>query len=401
MKIFYFIIILLSSYNLSFPQWILQNSGTTGNLYSISGINENLLFIAAQNNILLKTTNGGTNWIASTISITGTAGTCYFLDENTGWIGGRRIYKTTNGGINWVLQYFIDTTHYFNCFSFLNNLTGWVSDSRNIWPPSGGIYATTNGGTNWVYKISTSDFFHHIQFVNNQTGYSCGYTSFYKTTNAGTNWTSSTLAPGYKLFFVSADTGWVGYNQIIRTTNAGLNWVIQLSGSPSGISGIKFPNNSTGYAINYTYVYKTTNSGVIWNSVYNNPSCRFNGLYFYNAITGWIISDYGLIYKTVSGGIVNISNEESANPREYCLYQNFPNPFNSETVISFDIPAASRIKISVFDIAGNEIDVLADENAGPGSYSKTWNAGMHSSGIYYYRITAGNFTDTKKMALIK
>ncbi|MBP9094969.1 MAG: T9SS type A sorting domain-containing protein [Ignavibacteria bacterium] len=94
--------------------------------------------------------------------------------------------------------------------------------------------------------------------------------------------------------------------------------------------------------------------------------------------------------------------ETSGNiPTEYKLYNNYPNPFNPSTKIKFDLPQNSYVKINVFDITGRIISELANTNLQAGSYETEFNGVNASSGIYYYRIEAGNFVETKKMILIK
>jgi len=83
------------------------------------------------------------------------------------------------------------------------------------------------------------------------------------------------------------------------------------------------------------------------------------------------------------------------------LYQNYPNPFNPETKISYTVPKTSDIVMKVFDILGIEIETLFSEQKQTGTYEITWNAEDLPSGVYFYRITAGNFVDTKKLMLLK
>ncbi len=96
---------------------------------------------------------------------------------------------------------------------------------------------------------------------------------------------------------------------------------------------------------------------------------------------------------------INTINENI--PSNYLLSQNFPNPFNPYTTIKFDVPVAGLIKLSVYDILGREIEVLANENLTAGSYSVNWNASNYPSGIYFYRMETREFSETKKMILIK
>ena len=88
-------------------------------------------------------------------------------------------------------------------------------------------------------------------------------------------------------------------------------------------------------------------------------------------------------------------------PSKYLLSQNYPNPFNPATTIKFAVPVAGLIKLSVYDILGREIEILANENLSEGTYSVNWNASNYPSGIYFYRLEGSNFTETKKMVLIK
>jgi hypothetical protein len=85
----------------------------------------------------------------------------------------------------------------------------------------------------------------------------------------------------------------------------------------------------------------------------------------------------------------------------FTLEQNYPNPFNPSTTISFVIPSKVYVTLKVFDILGREIAILASEELSAGNYSRKWNAANISSGIYFYRIEAGSFTDTKKLLLLK
>jgi hypothetical protein len=88
-------------------------------------------------------------------------------------------------------------------------------------------------------------------------------------------------------------------------------------------------------------------------------------------------------------------------PTNFELSQNYPNPFNPSTTISFSLPNTSKVTLKVFDILGNEITTLVDDQVDAGNHSIEFNAAGLSSGIYFYRIQAGNFTETRKMNLLK
>ena len=94
--------------------------------------------------------------------------------------------------------------------------------------------------------------------------------------------------------------------------------------------------------------------------------------------------------------------DESRHPTSmFRLHQNYPNPFNPSTNISFYVPSRSFVSLKVFDILGSEVATLVSEEMPPGEYSRQWNAAGLTSGVYFYRITAGLFSDVKKLVLMK
>ncbi len=101
------------------------------------------------------------------------------------------------------------------------------------------------------------------------------------------------------------------------------------------------------------------------------------------------------------GGTTGINFGDSEMPLEYQISQNYPNPFNPSTIINFSIPEASNVKLIIFDALGREVETLIDNKMGAGNYNADWNASSFSAGIYFYRITANNFVQTKKMVLLK
>lgn len=96
-----------------------------------------------------------------------------------------------------------------------------------------------------------------------------------------------------------------------------------------------------------------------------------------------------------------MTKEKEILPTEFRLYQNYPNPFNPTTTIKYSIPKSSFVKIIVYDILGNEIATLVNEDKTSGYYSIAFYANKLASGIYFYRMQAGNFVETKKLILIK
>jgi hypothetical protein len=88
-------------------------------------------------------------------------------------------------------------------------------------------------------------------------------------------------------------------------------------------------------------------------------------------------------------------------PTTYALKQNYPNPFNPTTEIAFDLREPSHVNLTIYNVLGQKVQTLVDEQREAGSYTEMWDASPYSSGVYFYRISAQNFTDTKKMLLLK
>ncbi|MEO8231359.1 MAG: CotH kinase family protein [Ignavibacteriota bacterium] len=115
----------------------------------------------------------------------------------------------------------------------------------------------------------------------------------------------------------------------------------------------------------------------------------------------WLASiGYGTPGK-INDIFVSVDNEKEILPTEYELLQNYPNPFNPITNIKFAIPIASNVTLKVFDIIGNEVKTLLNEYKNAGSYQIQFNASSLSSGVYFYRLQADNYTSTKKLILLK
>jgi Secretion system C-terminal sorting domain/Abnormal spindle-like microcephaly-assoc'd, ASPM-SPD-2-Hydin len=101
------------------------------------------------------------------------------------------------------------------------------------------------------------------------------------------------------------------------------------------------------------------------------------------------------------GVVIGIISSNTEIPESFALHQNYPNPFNPATNIKFDIPTQSFVKLSVFDILGREVEILVNSELLPGVYNADWNASSFASGVYFFRMEAGEFTDVNKMVLVK
>jgi hypothetical protein len=165
---------------------------------------------------------------------------------------------------------------------------------------------------------------------------------------------------------------------------------------------LKVKPNDAGYA------YR-----IITNDTINLRAVPYKGYKFLNwTYSGSIVSQdsiYTVLEKNMVGGVLldanfseltSIQSKEKL-PSEYQLSQNFPNPFNPETTISYSIPKSEHVTLKVFDLLGREVATLVDEFKQAGTYKTNFNASGLTSGVYFYQLGAGSFVQTKKLMVLK
>lgn len=384
----------------------------------------------SDSSFVIKTTNGGGNWniILSEYRI---YESIVFLDNEVGYVGGSDLkightylIKTTNGGMNWIR---LNSPNSFRIFDMavLNQDTIWVTDESGF---NGGIFRTTNGGTNWIIQQQPGSSIEKIYMYNRNIGFASSTSRLYKTTNSGLNWD---LIPGQNAFrdiyFIDSLNGWKSYDSMKITTDGGFTWKPQLIKSPgiplfSTIATFSKISNDTIWATGLVYefpnlqvrsvIHRTTNGGRDWYFQIPDTSIRV-GVFrtnFINTITGWNYGNSSGLYTNTGGDSIfnpiTSINEFSIieNPSFYKLFQNFPNPFNPKTKISFELQKAGNVKLTVYDIQGKNIAVLVNGKKQTGNYEVEFDGSNLSSGVYFYRLEISgkeNYSDTKRMVLLK
>ncbi|RPI17979.1 MAG: T9SS C-terminal target domain-containing protein [Ignavibacteriae bacterium] len=161
---------------------------------------------------------------------------------------------------------------------------------------------------------------------------------------------------------------------------------------------------------------------ITWDSAFNSTKLHAIGLSEsrFTISNGWVVfSDDTCYYwrwkpvmkagssswssgcKFCTHALIGINNIHEKMPSEYMLNQNYPNPFNPETKITFYVKECSEVKLIIYNTIGEQIGILADGSFSQGFYEVKWNASKYPSGIYYYKMTAGDFIDIKKMIVLK
>jgi hypothetical protein len=108
--------------------------------------------------------------------------------------------------------------------------------------------------------------------------------------------------------------------------------------------------------------------------------------------------NFTMTYRIV---VTEAASEIVSPPATYSLSQNYPNPFNPATVVSFQLPAVSDVKLVVFDLLGREASVLVNERRNAGIHEVKFDGSNLASGVYFYRLQAGDFVQTKRLVLSK
>lgn len=405
---------------LSQSAWVVQSSGTTLSLNTVYFVNNETGYCAGNSGLILKTTNSGLQWNQISSPAVFNFDYLKFFGNDSAVLSANKIdsiYFTTNAGVNWYLRD-INTPYYssYRQAEFVNFNVGYYYSG-------GHLYRTTNNGISWTDYYTTIGI-KHISFPNELTGWEAGtytipypppygtnYAEVRKTTNGGINWsvqisTQENSYSIYRVFFKDVNFGF--YNDfsswsLRRTLNGGSSYSgVTNGGSYKNYYAMHFPSGNTGWFIG-DQIIKTTDGGTSFNTIANtpNPVNSYKGVFFINNNTGWLVGLNGAIIKTQTGGITNIKLINSNVPKEFKLDQNYPNPFNPVTNVKFSIINSGDVKIVVYDIMGREVQTLVSEKLKPGTYETTFDGSILTSGVYFYKMTTKDYSETKRMLLIK
>jgi hypothetical protein len=227
------------------------------------------------------------------------------------------------------------------------------------------------------------------------------------------------------IHFINPNSGWVAASdsRIYKTTNAGNNWSVLYHNGLCGLNSVCFVNDQTGWIANCEgAIHKTTNDGINWVLQSLASTTYINSLRFVNSTTGWAVGASGRILKTTTGGITPVAPISNEIPNEFYLHQNYPNPFNPVTKIKFSLPLTSEggeldVKLAIYDVLGREVAVLipplrggqeglnpgtpAYRSLGAGRYEVEFDGTNYPSGVYFYKLKAEGYSETRRMVFLK
>ncbi len=414
------------------PQWSAKTSGTSAALYAVSVVDTLRAWAAGDSGKVVRTTNGGTSWIASgnltdpVYNIWASSATTALAATNSP--GSARIRRTITGGVVWATVY-QDT----NASAFIDAIT--MFDANNgyaVGDPVNGnwtLLRTSDGGVSWLSagtlpQASTEAGWNNaMSWSGSQNGW-FGTTNsrVYRTTNGGSIWTAGTTAftNSYAVAFATPLFGIATGNGTARSVNGGSTWTATPAsppGQPVGAVAVNVPQNRW-YLVSGSAAYKTTDQGTTFpvdfsqTNAYNHIDMKAVVLGGNTWLTGYAVGGAGTITKYQElAALLDVSLSGGSNPRQFTLGQNYPNPFNPTTKITYALPIEAAVTLRIFDMLGQEVVTLTNESQSPGNHSIEWN-GLNrrgeslSSGMYFFRMeakpTRGEaFTSIKKMMLLK
>lgn len=365
-----------------------------------------LLFFFTVANILAQEPHGWTKLKSPTNE---TLRRLFFVDENNGWavsLGGK-IINTTDSGNNWNIQNSTVTFPIVDIF-FINPSKGWAITYPSEPPFGTSILKTTNGRLQWVKDsiLFVNEIFSTIFFFDENNGL-LGGNGIKKTTDGGLTWKNSFIEPGgvstlpINIFSFYSKT--FGYASGGRIDIAGVSWDYKEQPFFGVAFAVDFLDDKEGWsAAGYKFL-STNDSGKTWIEEFIFDSTIVYDLQFVNKYTGFACAQDGALLKFTS------FKKPLVNKPTFELY-NYPNPFTEKTYIEFtvlspdfDIPTKAKLKL--YDILGNEIATLYEDEFRWGRYGYEFNPLTEnlnlSSGVYLLTITSGDVNQSIKILYLK
>lgn len=407
----------------STPQWETQASPTTIGLFSAKPVNQNIVWACGGSGtatapVVIRTVNSGTTWTNATGNLAGQDLYCMTaIDSNRAWVGtgSGKIFATTDRGTTWTLQTYPGTqSPFINGVWMFSNGTGYAMGD----PPGTGrfvVLKTTNFGQAWTHTNEplggTSEAGWNNSFWltdANHIWFGTNANRVWYSTDGGTTWLSgaSGSTNSYAIAFKDNSNGLVGHdNGLLRSTaNGGASWTSISSPTSTPIQGMAYLGGTNFAWISAGAIpYRTTNNGSAWTSQTVYPiSGTFNHIAFVDTSYGWGVTSNGEVTRYRPAGATAVDDDgKNIVPQEFALLQNYPNPFNPTTKIVYRVGSQQPVELGVFDVLGRKIATLVSEVKQAGEYAIAFDAAKLSSGVYYYRLTSGNYSETKKMLLLR
>ena len=417
--VFFVILLMESQRSPAQTGWTSLNSGTTYNLRAVCMLNYQTIFVTGDGARVLTSTDGGSSWMDISPAFSSiNLNDIVFFNNLSGLIVGDAgtIYRTTNGGADWSpVTSGIGDNLLSVSFADSSGICGALSQS---------ILYSSNRGESWI--VAQTGFlgggFWGAYLLSPNLGYLLGENSIFQpllgiTVDGGANWNfvpfyiNNNEGRGYDVIFTDIQRGyaacrvWDGRGAVAHTSDGGYTWNSTFFANP--LYGIDFPISNAslvGYAVgdNGTII-KTSSAGNVWESQNSGTFHKLNDVSFLDLDYGFVVGDGGTILKTETGGEppVSILAPEKRGPAEVKLLENYPNPFNPRTIISWHLPVSSHVNLEIYNLRGQRVAFLIHQRLPAGPHSIEFDASGLASGIYFYQLEVGAFKEVQKMILVR
>jgi len=374
---------------------------------------------------LYKSTDEGVNWTDITNKFPYDV---YYMHNYNNQIfaltakAGKSIYASSDGGENWALKSSIPTITGNGALIWL------TSDGTKLYAVSNrkSFYTSTDNGLNWTETIINTTAGGNVTCfatADNTMVSTIQGTGAVVSTDGGQNWainnpTNPALQVTYVINFNGAVYGITSGSGVHKFNAATNSWQSVSAGLPDALSfqvskafvknGSTLYTSTTGFLDSKTSIFSSNNNGSNWasvtttgldnlNAATSSTSVAFttNNMFIYDSK-----NNLASVYR-MSVSPTSVDKLLYLSPTSFELSQNYPNPFNASTVIRFNLAKSDRVTLKVYDIFGKEITTLLDEEKSEGVYNVTCNLNYLSSGIYLYKLEVGQFSETKRMLLVK
>ena len=404
MRLFACVAILLSSFLIATiptnAQWMKTNGLYAGSVYALAVRGTNLFAGTYYGGVFLSTDNG-TSWTSSGLSDVAAftvSGPNLFAGTYYGFV-----FLSTNDGTSWteVDSGLVDPHKHIYALT--------VIDTNLFAGTDAGVFLSTNSGTGWTEVNSglTKTFVSSFAVSGNNLFVGTYDGGVFLSTNFGTSWTevnsglTNTIVRALYVSGVNLFAGTYG-GGVFLSTNNGTDWTEVNSGLSNTYVGAFAVSGSNLFAGTDGGIFLSTNNGNSWtevNSGFNDSHVLAFTVCGANLFAGTLV---GRVWRRPLSEMITSAEIRTGDvPMKFSLEQNYPNPFNPATTISFSLPAQSFVSLKVFNALGREVSELVSDELQAGTYLRQWNAAGLASGMYFYRLQAGQFSETKKLVLIR
>ena len=316
-----------------------------------------------------------------------------------------------------------------------------------------GVFRSSDHGNNWLNTAGISNQSVRAFAKNSSYVFACTWGGgIFRSSDDGANWQSVGLTnAGFRSIYAAGEKIFCGADKVYSSTDNGNTWNVRQLPWPAGDTWGFLYNDGILYACDMG-LYISTDMGDSWRLKYgitfdslgsvvdtkifkdiiyyqnkliasvafNSILISYDGGNNWNGFNEGLITDWtfaGLVLKGSNiwalrdffgnayirplSEITEVENENILSANYFLLNQNYPNPFNPTTKISYQLPESGNVTLKIYDVLGNEIATLVNEEKTAGIYQVDFNVSYLTSGMYFYKLTSGRFSETKKMLLLK